>query len=719
MNNLILLRGSAGCGKSTWVKENNLSEYTLCADNIRLMVQSPVTTLTGDKEISQKNDNDVWKLLFELLERRMGRGEFTIIDATHTRAQAINKYKSLCDKYRYRCYIVDFSNIPIEEVKSRNSKREDYKKVPESVIDRMYSQMKEPLSKFAIIINPEEFYSLFRNLTVFNYNKYNKIHFIGDIHGCYEPLKEYFDTYVNLLEDAIIFVGDYLDRGIQNFEVFKFLYEIKDNPNVLMLIGNHEEHWNRYAWKNETEIVSKEFKDTIVELLENGIGKKELREVFRRMGKYAFLSFDNKIIFSCHAGYPVLPNYFTASQELIKGIGKYESYLEIHNTWNNLTPINFYQIHGHRNVFDSPIKNGRCFNLEGKVEFGGNLRCLLLEKGKDFHEIEIKNNIFKVEMTEDIQIGSIDSLVNEMRGTKLIQEKDLGNNIHSFNFTREAFYNKNWDNLTTKARGLFINVETKEIVARGYEKFFNIGEKGNDVVDVVNKFNYPVSVYIKENGYLGIVGYNSETDSLFISSKTTDKGDMANNFKEIFNEKAKTKETIKQILKEKNISLLFEVIDPISDPHIIEYNEQKMVLLDAFYREIDPKKLSYDELLKTLMPLFFEVKKMVNIKFDSGQEFYKFYKEISQPDYLYNGNNIEGFVFEDSAGYMVKFKTDFYKKWKFLRGLKERMSRGSQIDTRMLTEKLYVDFYSWLRTKEPEYLKMDIISLRNEFEKDF
>ncbi len=35
MRTLLLLRGAPGCGKSTWVKEQGLETYTLCADTLR------------------------------------------------------------------------------------------------------------------------------------------------------------------------------------------------------------------------------------------------------------------------------------------------------------------------------------------------------------------------------------------------------------------------------------------------------------------------------------------------------------------------------------------------------------------------------------------------------------------------------------------------------------------------------------------------------------
>lgn len=57
MRILLLLRGSAGCGKSTWIEKNGLKPYTLSADDIRLLCQSPIMNVDGTYGISQSNDN--------------------------------------------------------------------------------------------------------------------------------------------------------------------------------------------------------------------------------------------------------------------------------------------------------------------------------------------------------------------------------------------------------------------------------------------------------------------------------------------------------------------------------------------------------------------------------------------------------------------------------------------------------------------------------------
>lgn len=54
MRVLLLLRGSAGCGKSTWIEQNGLKPYALSADDIRLLCQSPVLQPDGTVGISQR-----------------------------------------------------------------------------------------------------------------------------------------------------------------------------------------------------------------------------------------------------------------------------------------------------------------------------------------------------------------------------------------------------------------------------------------------------------------------------------------------------------------------------------------------------------------------------------------------------------------------------------------------------------------------------------------
>lgn len=52
------MRGAPGVGKTTFIKENNLEQYALSADEIRLLCQSPVMTTNGTFGISQDVVNE-------------------------------------------------------------------------------------------------------------------------------------------------------------------------------------------------------------------------------------------------------------------------------------------------------------------------------------------------------------------------------------------------------------------------------------------------------------------------------------------------------------------------------------------------------------------------------------------------------------------------------------------------------------------------------------
>ena len=71
----------------------------------------------------------------------MEKGEFTVIDATNSKTSEISRYKEFADKYKYIIYIVDMTDLSIEECKRRNAARlPEYKRVPESAIDKMYAR---------------------------------------------------------------------------------------------------------------------------------------------------------------------------------------------------------------------------------------------------------------------------------------------------------------------------------------------------------------------------------------------------------------------------------------------------------------------------------------------------------------------------------------------------------------------------------------------------
>ena len=728
MRVLLLLRGSAGCGKSTWIEQNGLKPYALSADDIRLLCQSPVLQPDGTVGISQSNDKTVWKTLFNLLEIRMQKGEFTVIDATNSKTSEMNRYKQMCETYRYRMYCVDFTDIPIDEVKRRNVSREELKRIPDEAIDKMYLRFKTQKIPSGIkVIKPDELDSVWMKL--FDLSEYKKIHHIGDVHGCYTALKKYIEDNGGIKDDEFyIFCGDYVDRGIENAGVIKYLISIKDRKNVLMLEGNHE-RW-LWLWANGCTGKSKEFElVTKPQLEESKIDKKDVRQLYRKFGQCAYYKYGKNIYLVTHAGLSVLPDNltFVATDQMIHGVGNYNDFEKIAKTFVEKMPSNYYQIHGHRNTKQVPIRvNDRVFNLEGRVEFGGDLRCVQLDKN-GMHEIETHNEVFKTpEMREEQSVtnSSVADVIISLRANRYIQEKKFGN-ISSFNFTNKAFYDKVWDEQTTKARGLYLDTFKGKVAARAYDKFFNINERPETKFDMLqNKLQFPVTAYVKENGYLGIVSYDEYNDDLFIASKSTIDSQFAEWLKEaIYNQiTVENREKMKQYAKDNNVSFVFENVDMKNDPHIIEYPESKLYLLDIVYNQMDFAKYDY-ETMCDIAHQFGLTPKEKAFEIANWQDFYDWYYDILEEDYEYNGRKIEGFVIEDSVGYMTKLKLTYYNFWKFMRAISHEAIRNGYIKkTSALTTPIANEYYAWVRklhnVDDTDSVPKDICTLRRLFFKD-
>lgn len=269
----------------------------------------------------------------------------------------------------------------------------------------------------------------------------------------------------------------------------------------------------------------------------------------------------------------------------------------------------------------------------------------------------------------------MDKRLENMLNSEYIRVKDLGNNVVSLNFTRNAFQDGVWNDETIKARGLFINKVTGDIVARSYNKFFQYDEiqETKDYVD--NNLVYPLYISKKFNGFLGILSvYNNE---FFIATKSTNDGEYCDYFKNIlnntiFNDEQETKELF-NTLKENNCSAVFEVMDMENDQHIV-YENQPLALLDFIPNSLDLNGIDKDVELSETLKNKINLKSIViakNKKINSKEELDKFLQDMEE-------NELEGAVITDSNGFMWKFKTNFYRFWKIERNQLERILRGKE-----------------------------------------
>ena len=785
MRILLLFRGSPGVGKSTYIRENGLEPYTLSPDVIRLQLQAPQITIDGNTSIGGNLEKVVWDdYFFPMLERRMSNGDFTVIDATNSKTNEMNRYVKLAKKYRYRINIVDMTDVPIDEVKSRNSARSDsYKIVPDNVIDRMYARFKTQKipSAISVIIDsdPDSLkYIWYRPFDITDLG-YKKVFVIGDIHGCFDVLNNFFNDYdINDTSNLFIFIGDYVDRGIQNDKVIRFLLDNYTRSNVVLIEGNHE-RW-LYHYGEGLKVPSKEFAlRTKPQLDQMNVEMKDIRKLYYKCLQCSWFRYKDYNFLVTHGGIPGFSSTdssgynrelsLISTEQLIKGVGKYADYDVIAQHWSENMDDKFIQVFGHRNTKNSPIKiHSNVAVLEGRVEFGGDLRVVefdletLVTKGNDEGMIEhyYKNPTYRVEREEDKkpeidddkikELGyfnyriiaegldpkdtSVDNQVAIMRlFPKYIKEKNFGD-VSSYNFSSLVFKdNKKWNEFTIKARGLYIsNTSPARVVARSYDKFFNINEmEETNISHLKSDLSFPIRSYVKENGYLCIL--STFNDELFFATKSDcGEGPYREWFKEAIYKHLEDNHINEQdlinFLKDHNVSMVFENVDIINDPHIIDYPEKKkLVLLDIIENEIGKSmsRFTYDNLAKYANEFKF-IYKEEGPTFNDVSEFIQFYNDrYDDYDYTYNGRIIEGFVFEDSKGFMFKMKLPYYRFWKRIRGIIGTMiNMGNVRDTTIFYNAIGNFFYAWFReylsqwltrTEREENSPQDIITLRDMF----
>lgn len=698
MNIVTMLSGVMGTGKSTFIKENNLEEYTISTDDIRLILGQPRHTVDNDgnvrKHMSNIDDKKVFELFYETIESRMMRGEYIVLDAMNVSSKSQNAIKKLAKKHKYRVNMVDIQgNMRIEQILEQNKNRVNYKVVPEDVVKQKYHKRYLDFKERGRInlgginlIDKEKFKETFFWSTK-DLNNYDKVFVIGDIHGCYTALKEGLgeikDNYY------YIFLGDFFDRGIENKEVFLFIKGLMNKDNAVFLIGNHEEHLINFTKreKGDSYFIAKGFlKNTVPEILSGGdISIKDMSRFAKKLQVFFAFEFNGQKYICSHGG--ILPEQYNGqeypefkkglyditrepSKDIIFGIGGYNFDIDYHFDRKQLEhpeENRVIQFHGHRNSFHvEPYAYEYCYNLEDNVEMGGYLRIAEITKN-GLKINKIKNNIYNKELLHDSLYVDMSNLTNlEIKecldNSKYIKGKKF-KELTAYNFSQEAFYDSFWNAFTTTARGLILK-NNGDIFSRGYNKFFNIDENIETTIDAIKeKVKYPLKASVKENGYLGIMTGDGSRLHFFSKSGSTNYSTMFQTmFYKLLKENGNIKniEKIQELLSSNNYSVTFEVINIEKDKHIVTYNESKLVILDVIKNQYD---LEFQDDIKDELSRLTGFETPESYIINNNSEFEHFLGKVKDEV------NTEGYVFKDSNNYMFKLKNDDYKFIKSLRGL--------------------------------------------------
>lgn len=761
MRKLIVTRGIPGSGKSTALRNMGLADFTLSPDAFNVILSGPVLMSDGTIQIDHSNIKESWQATLSFLSARMSKGETVVVDATHTGDSDFAQYLELAQKHRYQVACLDFSGTPLEKALHQNQLREEWRRVPEHVIHKMHERLQKnmvlPAWLRRIEVNTGTG-SHIKELDAFlsvatDFSDRSRIVHVGDIHGCVSAAKELVSSLGGIRkDDQWIFVGDFVDRGIQNAEVVRWLLsDVMPHENVTLLWGNHEDHIHREAVGLPP--VSDEFKNaTLPELMQAGITRGDLEAICARLEDMVIYRWRDKTTMVTHAGLSTIPAHpwMVSLHQLTHGTGAFQDNVDAQFERN--TGPGYFQVHGHRNSGLLPIMaTERSFNLESSIENGGHLSGLVLDE-TGWTPARVRSRIFRplrersrprpeyltppwIRNGAEGDIFLSEDILRDMRDHKDIRlsRSETMPHISSVNFTRKAFYKKNWDDLTVRARGLFINTDTREIVARSYDKFFTVGE--NDETSIASlraNMTFPATVWLKENGFLGIVGYDRETDSLVVSSKSNLDGPFAKKAREILEHNLKSDgriDYLRRILRDYEASIAMEVIDPVWDPHIIEYDHPHVVLLDFVRRSIEFESLNYDQLAKFGKSLDVRTK-VKEFTLPDWKAFEGWYAKIRKD----TNKQIEGYVVEDASGRQVKVKTPFYLFWKLCRHTKDAIVAHREngkpmkyglMDPNFLEtlgigfmKDLGSSFIDWCHAQDSEDLRGDIISMRKRFTMD-
>ncbi|MBX9838974.1 MAG: metallophosphoesterase [Silvanigrellaceae bacterium] len=765
MRLVYFLSGMPGTGKSTFIAKNGIEALTLSLDTLRHIYSGLQTDFLGNMVLSQDKNDLVYAKFIEALKIRLQLGGIIFIDNLNPSFNDISEIIPIIQSYDYDYRVVEFPLESIDFYFERNKNRPTYKSIPESrliTLHEVFSKREFPADKTMTVEEVEKYINATPEDLMIDVSHYDKIHFIGDLQGSYYPIEKYLNGEKFKENELYVFLGDYIDRGIQNDKCLEFVLKHLNDKNCIFIMGNHEKHL--YTYSNNLGRPPSEFLNgTLPQLKKAGFDTDMMKKVYNGLELYAFLKYKDKQIFVSHAGLVTVPNKprLLNFDEYMKGFGGY-SY-NVDAQFNKLNEDNnWYQIHGHRNSHKLGFKSyPKSFALEAEVEFGGNLPILILDK-TGFNGIYIHNKIFNRDLIlreekeknmfvsksiinnlTDFLTSRVNydksglEIITELRENDLIREKTFEDlpHISAFNFKKQAFFDKRFDEeLVIHARGLFFNNKTGEIVARGFEKFFNINERGIESAQLSNlekNLKMPLTLYEKENGFLGLMGYDSNEHSIIYASKSDIGGEFSTYLQNIAKNQFSENELeyMKIYANKHNINYIFEVNDPINDPHIIKYDKAHLVLIGIVKRELRYTEMNYEHLVEfsksfNSMPIKRRFAKIENFKSFTG-----FYNAVSKESALTTKRQLEGYVVQDAEMNMVKIKLPFYNFWKCMRGFIEQMKnaeiKDKNFDIANIVNNHFlineadkpaaIKFLEYIKTIPADQREKDIISLRDEF----
>ena len=219
------------------------------------------------------------------------------------------------------------------------------------------------------------------------------------------------------------------------------------------------------------------------------------------------------------------------------------------------------------------------------------------------------------------------------------------------------------DDLPTYARGLFTYRNTKgkpEIVVRGYDKFFNVGEVSRTGWEDVKKHTRgPYELSVKENGCIIFIS-GLDDDSLLVCSKHstgaregTDVSHAATGEKWVDAQlaaKGKTRAELAKELRRRNATAVAELCDDSFEEHILAYGKDQAGLYLHGINLNLPGFATYPGHLLHQFAEEWGFRKTEYLLKDDIEEVRTFLEQVGETG-AWNGRDVEGFVVRCQSNY--------------------------------------------------------------------
>lgn len=257
-------------------------------------------------------------------------------------------------------------------------------------------------------------------------------------------------------------------------------------------------------------------------------------------------------------------------------------------------------------------------------------------------------------------------------------------NVKILNYTQACQFSKSWDDITEQCRGLIIDIETGDVIARPFRKFFNYQEhiaNGKEIPDETPIINE------KLDGSLGILYSLNGKD--YIATRGSFTSEQAMWATKWWRENMQQQE-----LSQGVFTHLFEIIYP-ENRIVVNYDFSGLVHLASINKNTSETIYWHDK------P--FAKAKQIDVN------------DIDQLMKMDNENE-EGFVlFYPKANIRLKIKfPEYVRLHKLVTGVSEiaiweHMRDGKSLDD--LLEKVPDEFFNWVRSVQSrlqyEYIKIE------------